>query len=57
MYSYNKVEGEVFSKIINIKSFEDFLIYCEKFWKKKINIKPKKFFFIINVITFIMTKL
>ena len=45
MYSYNKVEGEVFSKIINIKSFEDFLIYCEKFWKKKkLTLNQKKFF-------------
>ena len=45
MYCYNKIKGEVFSNIINLKSFNDFLVFCEKFWKKKyLSFNKKKFF-------------
>jgi len=45
MYCYNKVKGEVFSNVINLPLFNDLLIFCEKFWKKKkLNSKDRKNF-------------
>jgi len=42
MYSYNKVEGNVLSKIINLPLFKYFLENCKVFWKKKkLNTKEK----------------
>ncbi len=45
MYSYNKIDGEVLSKLINNKLFKELLIYTKDFWKeKKINSKNYKIF-------------
>jgi NDP-sugar pyrophosphorylase family protein len=45
MYSYNKVEGNVLSKIINLSLFKYFLENCKVFWKKKnLNTKGKVVF-------------
>lgn len=35
MYTYNKIEGTVFSQIIDLSTFKKFLIYSDKFWVKK----------------------
>ena len=45
MYIYNRVEGEVFSNVINLSLFKEFLEVCENFWKKKkLNKKDRKRF-------------
>ena len=45
MYCYKKVKGQVFSNIINLPLFNDFLVFCEKFWiKKKLKLKDRKIF-------------
>lgn len=45
MYSYDKIQGEVLSKAINIKLFKNLLSYTEDFWKeKKLNSKGFKVF-------------
>jgi choline kinase len=35
MYSYKKVQGHVFSEVVNLPLFNFFLEYCQNFWKKK----------------------
>jgi NDP-sugar pyrophosphorylase family protein len=35
MYIYTRAEGQVFSNVINLSLFKNFLDLCENFWKKK----------------------
>ena len=44
MYSYNFVEGEVFSKKINKENFSDLLDFCKNFWRIKQNINLDNFY-------------
>tara|TARA_B100001093_G_scaffold144814_1_gene137437 strand:+ start:2156 stop:3724 length:1569 start_codon:yes stop_codon:yes gene_type:complete len=45
MYSYNLIEGEIFSKNVNSEKFKDFLKYMTNFWKlHKLNDDEKKDF-------------
>ena len=41
MYSYKKVQGHVFSKVVTLPLFNYLLKHCDNFWKKK-NLKAKK---------------
>ena len=45
MYSYKKVKGEVLSKVLNTKNFEELLLFSRKFWlKKNLDNEEKKVF-------------
>ena len=46
-YYYNKVEGNVLSRKINLNLFKNLLVHCKKFWEKKIEYpesEKKKFY-------------
>ena len=45
MYSYNEINGKVFSSTVNLKLFKSLLNFSDKFWKKqKLNNDKKKLF-------------
>jgi len=48
MYVYNKVEGEILSKIITIPLFANLLKYSKEFWKENYNIDYESFYEICN---------
>lgn len=47
MYSYDLVNGQVFSRNVTTKKFEEFLKFADKFWKKiKLNIDEEAKFYL-----------
>ena len=44
MYAYKFIKGSVFSKNPNIKSLNNLLIFCKKFWKNQKNLDLNRFY-------------